>query len=159
MITMSGIAKTIASALDSSVEFQDFCTTTIDNNFIYYVNVDPETLVDVPLPYFGINVYNDRDAKEHYKGFQAQLLVGLEKTLVPNTSATTIIIDDTFEKLEKVADKALELLATEIRTFGIDGEMNIQIAFINKYVPKADGEEDLQMQVDIELEQDKYMSC
>lgn len=159
MITMHSIAKMIAETLDSSIEYKDFCTATIDNNFTYYLNIDPETLEQVPMPYFGVITYNDRDSKENYKGFQTQFLIGIQKDEKPDVSATTIIVDNTLEKLEKVTDKALELVAKEIRTFGINGDTNIRIAFTNKYIPKADGHEDLQMQVDIELEQDKYLTC
>ncbi|MBL0721005.1 MAG: hypothetical protein JJV88_00295 [Sulfurovum sp.] len=158
-MTMNQITKSFANILNESDEFSDFCTEVIDNNFIYYLNIDPVTLNEIPLPYFSITTYNEKDEPGSHKGFQIQFLVGIMKEDVPDTTAGTIIVDNTLEKLENVVSKAIEIITNEIRVFGIDGDKSANIAFINKYVPKADGEEDLQMQIDIGLEQDKFLSC
>jgi len=46
-----------------------------------------------------------------------------------------------------------------MRIFGIQGSKNVRVSYVNMYVPATDGEDDLQMQIDIEIEQDMYLSC
>ena len=70
MITMRGISRESAEALNTDVEFIALCQSEISAEFNYYVNVDLATVNEVPLPYFSIVTYNDEDDKEIKKAFR-----------------------------------------------------------------------------------------
>ena len=89
------------------------------------------------------------------KAFKVQFLIGIAREAV--TTVNGISEEPTLDKLEQLTIKAVEVIAKELRDFGISNEKNIKIAYINMYVPTPDGEDDLQMQVDIELEQEKFL--
>jgi len=156
MITMRGISRFIAETLANDAEFIALSNTLISDEFHYFVNVDLAT-VQVPLPYFGIVTFEDKDDKEVKKAFQSQLLIGISRE-TPET-VNRITEEPTLDNLEQLSRKAMEVISNEIRTFGIQGDQNIKISYINMYVPNPDGEDDLQMQIDIELEQEKFLSC
>jgi len=156
MITMRGISRFFAETLNQDAEFIALSTSLISAEFDYFVNVDLAT-VEVPVPYFGIVTFNDKDEKEVEKKFQTQFLIGIDREKPALLNG--IMEEPTLDKLEQLSKKALEVIANEIRTFGIQGDQNVRISHVNMYVPNPDGEDDLQMQVDIEIEQDKYLSC
>jgi len=156
MITMRGISRFFAETLNESAEFKALSNSLISDEFDYFVNVDLAT-VEVPLPYFGIVTFNDKDDKEVEKKFQTQFLIGIEREKPIDVDGITE--EPTLDKLEELTRKAYEVIAKEMRTFGIQGDSNIKISYVNMYVPNPDGESDLQMQVDIELEQEKFLSC
>lgn len=157
-ITMRGISRFIAETLDGSAEFIALCTTEIGEPFNYFVNVDLANLQGgVPIPYFGIVTFDDQDSREVRKFFKTQLLIGIERTAPTTVGGVTE--EASLDILETLSRKAVELFTQEMRTFGVQGEKNIRISFVNFYVPNPDGESDLQMQVDIEFDQDKYLTC
>jgi len=155
-ITMRGISRFFAETLNENAEFKALSNSLISNEFDYFVNVDLAT-VEVPLPYFGIVTFNDKDDKEVEKVFQTQFLIGIDRE--KPTLINGVMEEPTLDKLETLSRKAFEIIAKEMRTFGIQGDTNIKIAYVNMYVPNPDGEDDLQMQVDVELEQEKFLSC
>jgi len=158
MITMRGISRFIAETLDSNAEFIALSNSQIGESFKYFVNVDLANLQGgVPLPYFGIVTFDDQDAREVRKYFKTQLLIGIDRTLPITVGGITE--EASLEILETLSRKAVELFTKEMRTFGVQGDNNIRISFVNFYVPNPDGEDDLQMQVDIEFDQDKYLTC
>lgn len=155
-VTMRGISRFFAETLNTNAEFIALSQSLISDEFNYFVNVDLAT-VEVPLPYFGIVTFNDKDDREVDKKFQTQFLIGIsrEKPVLVDG----VIEEPTLDKLEQLSRKAYEVIANEMRTFGIQGSKNVRISYVNMYVPTPDGETDLQLQIDIELEQDKYLSC
>lgn len=158
IITMRGISRFIAETLDTNAEFIALSTTEIGEPFNYFVNVDLSNLQGgVPIPYFGIVTFDDQDDREVRKFFKTQLLIGIERTKPVTTSGITE--EASLEILETLSRKAVELVEKEMRIFGVQGEKNIRVSFVNFYVPNPDGEDDLQMQVDIEFDQDKYLTC
>jgi len=154
-ITMRGISRFFAETLNENAEFKALSNSLISNEFDYFVNVDLAT-VEVPLPYFGIVTFNDKDDKEVEKVFQTQFLIGIDRE--KPTLINGVMEEPTLDKLETLSRKAFEIIAKEMRTFGIQGDTNIKIAYVNMYVPNPDGEDDLQMQVDIELESEKFLN-
>jgi hypothetical protein len=156
MITMRGLSRQLAEVLDSDATFKALSTTLIGQEFNYFVNVDLST-VEVPIPYFGIVTFNDRDEKEVKKSFQTQLLLGIGRP--SPVKINNITEEPSLDILEQLSRAALVAIETERRNFGIQGDKNIKIAYINMYVPSPDGEDDLQMQIDIEFEQEKFLSC
>lgn len=155
-MTMRGISRFIAETLNTNAEFIALATANTGYPFTYYVNVDV-TQVEVELPYFGIVTFQDQDEVETRHSFKTQLLLGIEREKPANIKGITE--EATLDKLEILSRKAIELIRKEIRAFGIQGETNIKVAYVSFYVPTPDGELDLQMQVDIEFEQDKFLSC
>ena len=111
----------------------------------------------MPLPYFGIVTFNDKDDREVEKKFQVQFLIGIERETP--TLLNGVTEEPTLDKLEQLSRKAYEVITSEMRIFGIEGDNNVRVSFVNMYVPAPSGEDDLQMQIDIEIEQDKYLSC
>jgi len=156
MITMRGISNFIAESLNTNAEYIALSNSLMSETFNYFVNVDLAT-VDVVVPYFGIVTFEDKDDKEVKKAFQTQLLIGINR-LDPVTT-NKITEEPTLDSLEQLGMKALEVISKDLRIFGIQGDTNIKISYINMYVPNPDGEDDLQMQIDIELEQEKFLSC
>ncbi|MEA2091047.1 MAG: hypothetical protein U9O83_01625 [Campylobacterota bacterium] len=156
MITMRSISRFIAEALDASVEFQALSTANAGETFSYFVNVDLSE-VEVTIPYFGIVTFENTDEREVKHGFKTQILLGINRD--QPTKVGNITEEATVEKIEALAIKALEIIADELRTYGINGDNNIKIAYTNFYVPNPEGEDDLQIQIDIELEQDKFLAC
>lgn len=158
MIAMRGISRFIAETLDANAEFIALSNSLVSEVFTYYVNVDLATISDgVDLPYFSVVTFDDQDDREVRKYFKTQILMGISRT-APNTSGG-IIEEPSLDILETLSRKAVELVEKEMRIFGIQGENNIRISFVNYYVPKPDGEDDLQMIIDIEFDQDKYLAC
>ena len=156
MITMRGTSRLFAETLNSNLDFIALSNSLISSTFNYYVNVDLANLAGgVALPYFSIVTFNDKDDKEVSKSFQTQFLIGIAREDFTTTS--NITEEPTLAKLEALARKAIDVISKEIRDFGIEGDTNIKVAYVNMYVPNPDGEDDLQMQVDIELEQEKFL--
>jgi hypothetical protein len=156
MIKMIDISDFIATTLDENIEFQSLCTSLTTKTFDYFVNVDLHE-VEVPIPYFGIVTFENNDDKEVKKGFKTQLLLGIDRESPIKTG--NITKEPTAEKLEEISLKAIEIVSKEMRTYGINGDTNIMIDYINYYVPNPEGEDDLQMQIDIQFTQDKFLSC
>ena len=156
-ITMRQISRFIAETLNDSLEFKTLSNSLISAEFNYYVNVDIAELDEVPAPYFSVVTFEDKDEKETKKAFQTILLVGIERD--PPVKTDNITEEPTLKNLEDLVVKAMEIIANDLRIFGVNTDKNIKISYINMYVPNPDGEDDLQMQVDIEFEQDKYISC
>ena len=152
-MTMRGISRFFAETLNTDDEFITLSTSLIGEPFTYFVNVDLSK-VEVPNNFFGIVTFNDKDDKEVEKLFQTQFLIGINRDKPVDIGGITE--EPTLDKLEQLTRKAYEVVAKAMRTFGIEGETNIQISYVNMYVPEPDGEDDLQMQVDIELEQIKF---
>lgn len=155
-ITMRGVSRHVAELLENEASFLALSSSTIVENFTYYVNIDI-TQVELELPYFGIVTFQDTDDVEVKKSFKTQFLIGIRREAPIQIGA--ISEEPTLEKLEILSRKAVELIRKDIRAFGIQGDKNIKIAYVSYYVPEPDGEIDLQMQVDIEFEQDKFLSC
>lgn len=155
MITMRGLSRQLAEALNTDATFKALSTSLIGGEFNYFVNVDLST-VEVPLPYFGIVTFNDKDDREVVKSFQTQFLIGITRT--DPTTVGNITEEASLDKVEELSRAALVVIETERRNFGIQGDKNIKITYINMYVPSPDGEDDLQMQIDIEWEQDKFLN-
>jgi len=156
MITMRGISRFFAETLNTNAEFIALSTTLISGEFSYFVNVDLAE-VEVPINYFGIVTFEDTDDREVSKIFKTQFLIGIERQKPVDVGGITE--EPTLDKLEELSRKAVEVIASDMRTFGIQGDSNIKISYVNMYVPTPDGETDLQLQIDIELEQEKFLAC
>lgn len=156
MINMIDISRFIATTLDESTVFKDFTQAQINKNLDYYINVDIFEN-QVLVPFLSIVTFEDTDDKAIKKSFKTQLLLSIKRS--EPSKIGNIIQEDTIEKLELIAKKALEVLAKELRNYGIVGETNIEITMINYFVPQPEGEEDLQIQIDIEFEQEKFLKC
>lgn len=152
---MIGISRFVAETLNTNAEFIALSTSLIGGTFDYFINVDLAQ-VEVPLPYFAIVTFNDKDDRQVEKKFETQLLIGIEREAP--VKVNDITEEPTLDKLEQLSRKAYEIIANEMR-LGIQGDQNVRISYVNMYVPAPDGENDLQMQIDIEIEQDKYLSC
>lgn len=158
MITMRGISRFIAESLDGSSEFIDLSNTLIGEPFNYFVNVDLSTLEGgVPIPYFGVVTFSDQDDREVRKFFKIQILIGIGRT--EPVTVGSITEEPSLGILETLSMRAVELFTKDMRTFGVQGDSNLRLSFVNYYVPNPDGEDDLQMQIDIEFDQDKYLAC
>jgi len=155
-MNMIDISRFIATTLDESLVFQDFTQEQINDNLDYYINVDVFENI-VPLPYLSIVTFEDTDDKAVKKTFKTQLLLSAQRN-EPITIGN-ITQEDTAEKIELIARKAIEVLSKDLRNYGILGETNIEIVMINYFIPKPEGEEDLQIQIDIEFEQEKFLKC
>lgn len=153
---MIDISRFIAKTLDESVEFNDLCTSLIGENFDYFVNVDLARVV-VPVPYFGIVTFENRDEKESQYTSKTILLLGISRDDIVKTG--NISEEPTAGKIEEISLKAMDIVDKEMRTYGIDGDTNIEVDYINYYVPNPDGEDDLQMQIDIQYKQTKFLVC
>jgi len=156
MITMTGISRFFAETLNENAEFIALSNSLLGEAFTYYINVDVNT-VETEDSFFGIVTFNDKDDKEVEKKFQSMFLINIQRDDTVEDSG--IVEEATLDKLEQLTRKALEVIAYDIRAFGIQGEKNVKVSYINMYVPAPDGEDNLQMQVDIDIEQDKYLSC
>jgi len=156
-VTMRGISRFFAETLNENAEFIALSQSLISDEFNYFVNVDLAT-VEVPLPYFGIVTFNDKDDREVEKKFQTQFLIGISREK-PDFVDGEITEEPTLDNLEQLSRKAYEVITNEMRIFGIQGSKNVRVSYVNMYVPATDGEDDLQMQIDIEIEQDMYLSC
>jgi hypothetical protein len=155
-VTMRGISRFFAETLNENAEFIALSDSLISDEFNYFMNVDLAT-VEVPLPYFGIVTFNDKDDREVEKKFQTQFLIGIEREKPDLLNG--VMEEPTLDKLEQLSRKAYEIITNEMRFFGIQGDKNVRVSYVNMYVPNPDGDDDLQMQIDIEIEQDKYISC
>ena len=87
--------------------------------------------------------------------FDVQFLVGIERYTNSKDEAVTEEISS--EKLELVILKAIEVFMNEIKVFGVNGETNIQLVHKNFYLAPPDGEIDIQMQVDLVFEQERFL--
>jgi hypothetical protein len=153
---MRGISRTIAELLNTNVEFLALSNSLLSSEFTYYVNID-FTQVELELPYFGIVTFMDSDEADITKSFKTQLLIGIRREQA--VMSGSISEEPTLDKLESLSRKAVELIRKDVRAFGVQGEKNIKITYVSFYVLEPDGEIDLQMQVDIIFEQDKFLSC
>lgn len=158
MITMRGLSRAIVDAVSSDTTFLALTNSLVGSTFEYYVNVDLTELTDgVALPYFSIVTFTDQDDIEIKKFFKTQILLGIERQ--KPVRVNNITEEPSLDILEQLSRKALDVIKSEIRTFGVQGDTNIRISFVNFYVPKPDGEVDLQMQIDLEFNQDKFLAC
>lgn len=155
MITMRSISRTFAELLENSTEFKALTNSLTSEEFNYYINVDLSSLKEVLLPYFAIVTFNDEDDKEVKKAFKTQFLIGIARE--EPITVGKITEEPTLDKLETLTREAVEIISKELRDFGINGDSNVKIDYVNMYVPAPDGEDDLQMQVDIEIGQDKFL--
>ena len=153
---MIDISRFVATTLDESTIFQDFTEDLINEKLDYFINVDIYEM-EVPVPYFAIATFEDTDDKSIEKSFKTQILLGIGRTKPVKTG--NITEETSIEKTELIAKKAIEIVSKEMRTYGISGETNIEITYINFFIPKPEGEEDLQVQIDIKFEQQKYLKC
>ena len=156
-MTMRGITRSIAETLNGSQEFKDLSVSLAGNEFNYMLNIDTYAVVEVPLPYFIIRTTNKLDDKEIEKSYETQFLIGIERQDFIEVNGITE--EPTLSNLEELSDKAYEIVEEEIRVFGIQGDKNIKVSYVNMNVIDPTGENDLQIQVDIKLEQDKFLSC
>lgn len=147
MITMRGISIAIASEVKTSSDF---------TGFEFFVNVDLSK-TEVSLPYFAVATFTDSDDRQVRKSFKTQILMGIA-SLPPITTAG-ITEDPSLDILETLGRKAVELIETMLRDFGVQGDKNIHIAYLGMYIPEPAGEDDLQIQIDIEFEQEKFLTC
>jgi len=154
MITMRGLSMFFAETLNTNVEFTNLCNSLLGVKFNFFVNVDMAS-VEVPIPYFGIVTFEDKDDKEVEKKFQSMFLIGINRQDAINTSGITE--EPTLDNLETLSRKAIEIINKEMGAFGVQGDKNIRMNYVNMFVPSPDGEDDLQMQVDIESEQYKFL--
>jgi hypothetical protein len=154
---MRAITRFFAETLNNSAEFTALSNSLLGGKFNFYINVDLATLTEVLLPYFSMVTFEDKDDKEVEKKFKAMFLIGIERQDPVTVSGITE--EPTLDNLEQLTRKAVEIIEKDLRTFGIDGDTNIRFTYINMYVPSPDGEDDLQMQVDIELESEKFLQC
>ena len=157
MITMRGISRFIAETLNESQEFIDLTDSLIFSEFNYYVNVDIYRLEEVFLPYASVVTFNDKDDKEVEKNFETVMLVGIPRQDFQETNG--VFEEPTLDNLEVLSRKAVEVVEKELRTFGINGDKNIRISYINYFCPNPEGEDGLQMEISIKFEQDKYLGC
>lgn len=153
---MIDISRFIARTLDENAEFKDLCTSLIGENFDYFVNVDLARVI-VPVPYFGVVTFENRDEKESEYTLKTILLLGICRDDIVKTG--NISEEPTAGKIEEISLKAMDIVDKEMRTYGIDGDTNIEVDYINYYVPNPDGEDDLQMQIDIQYKQTKFLVC
>ena len=156
MIKMIDISRFIATTLDESIEFKTLCNTKIGTTFNYFVNVDLAR-VEVPVPYFGIVTFQNEDDRSVKKGFKTQILLGIDRSEPEQIG--NITEEESAANIEELSNKAMEIVFKEMRTYGINSNMNIELNYINYYVPNPEGESDLQMQIDIELIENKYLKC
>lgn len=154
-MTMRGISRTFAEVLEDSTEFKALTNSLTSEEFNYYINVDLSSLKEVLLPYFAIVTFNDEDDKEVKKAFKTQFLIGVARDKPATVGKITE--EPTLDKLETLTREAVAIISKQLRDFGMNGDSNVRISYVNMYVPAPDGEDDLQMQVDIEIEQDKLL--
>lgn len=156
MIKMIDISRFFATTLDESLEFKTLCEEKIGEHFNYFVNVDLAR-VQVPIPYFGIVTFENKDDRSVQKSFETQILLGISRS--EPITVGNITEEESASVLEEISLKAINIILKEMRTYGINSDMNIELNYINYFVPNPEGEEDLQMQIDIQLMQDKYLKC
>lgn len=155
MIKMIDISSFIVDTLNSSTEFKDLCIEKIDKEFDYFINVDLSR-VEVPLPYFAVVTFENQDDIMVKKEYRVQILLGIERQVFVKTNNVTE--EPTARTIEELSLKAIELIKKEMRTYGINQEKNIDINYINCFVPNPDGESDLQMQIDMIFYQEKFVN-
>lgn len=156
MITLRGITRFCVETLNTNAEFITLCNSLLSTTFTYYVNID-HRVTEATLPYFSAVTYNDEDDKEVSKSFKTIFLIGIERQ--KPVTVNDITEEPTLATLETIARKAIELIAKDMRIFGVEGDKNIKFDYINYYVPNPEGENDLQMQIDIGFEQEKFLGC
>jgi len=148
------LGKFIANTLNDSDDYKSYCSDTIGATFDYYLNVDLNR-VEIMLPYFSIVAYNNTQTADENITFDVQFLVGIER--YTNSKDEAITEEVSSEKLELVILKAIDIIMNEIRTTGVNGETNIQLMHKNFYLVPPDGEIDIQMQVDLVFEQERFL--
>lgn len=157
MITMRGLSRFIVDTLNTNPDFISLSQSIMaGSTFNYYVNVDLAN-IEVQIPYFAVVTFDDKDDKSTRKFFRSQLLIGIDRSQPVTSGGVTE--EPTQLNLETLSRKAIDLIEKDMRVFGVEGDNNIRPTYVGMYVPVPDGEEDLQMQIDIEFDQDKYLSC
>jgi len=155
-MTMHGISDLLSKTLSTNTDFIQFCTDRIGKEFEYFINADCSTIY-VPLPYFSIVTYDSLDDKGVSRLFKTQWLIGIARE--DPTREGNITKELPLTHIEDIAIKAIEVITKELRTFGVEGDKNIHISYVNMSIPYPDGEDGLQLQVDIEFEKEKLLSC
>ena len=157
-ITMYGVSNFLAQTLDNSQEFKDFVTATIGDEIIFVVFPNAQALEGYELPdnSIGIVTYRHIDATAISFEFWTAFYVTIK--LFDIEINATKWVDPTFEKLELICLKAKKLIKARLKLTGIAGDTNIQIDTFTMDNPVPDGENGLQMQVDIRMSK-KLLGC
>ena len=157
MTTMHGVSRFLAETLDSSVEFKDFVTATIDAELSYLIYPDMTTLLSetLPLDYVSIATYDNVDETGVEFSFRTAFFVTIKR--YDNVVTGKITEEPTFEKLELIVLKAKSILQHEMSLFGIQQDKNIKIDIFNMFTPAPTGEEGLRMEIDIQMSKDLFL--
>lgn len=153
--TMYQVSMGLAQILDSNAEFKTLCTDTLGAEFTYYVHVDLTSVDDLVMPYFSFVTYTDTNRAGEYGEVLVQMLAGVTRSDTVATGA--IVTEDTQHLLEVVTKKAIEIIEQEMNIFGINGENGFIKEYLNIYAPPPDGEEDIQLQIDMILNTKKCL--
>lgn len=154
---MSDITRFFAETMDTNAEFKALALSlTGVEDFKFYLNIDT---INTELEHdncCAIITYEDSDEREVEKSFKSTLLFSILRH--ENTESGNIIEEPTSRNLELIIQKGLEIIAKEMRIYGIAGETNVLFDYINIESLNPEGEDDLQMQVDIKIKQEKYIN-
>jgi len=152
---MYNLSLAIAEILDGSAEFRTLCTDTIGKEFNYYVHIDMANVDSVDLPYFSLVTYTNKQENGARDELTTQLLLGIERSTPFKTGR--IEKEETQQKIEVIATKALEVMKKDMLAFGLDGNKDMLIDYVNMYAPPPNGENDIQLQIDIVFSKTKCL--
>ena len=155
MITTYEVAKFLNDTLSDSIEFNDFVTAEIESEMVYMLYQDMSRIpngVNFPDNHISIATYENLDEAGKYKGFKTFLLITIQR--YDTTATGNKWVEPTFEKLDSIALKAKEVIKKELGLHGINGNMEQNIEEFNMFTPAPNGENGLQMQIDIRMSKD-----
>lgn len=154
--TMYDVSLAFAKTLNDSIAFKQFCVDTIGDEFTHYVHIDMANVDELEMPYFSFVTYTDTNRSGEYGEVLVQILSGMNRS--SNTEDVSgIHTENTQQLLEKVTRYAIELIIKEMMTFGINGEKGFIKEYLNMYASPPNGEEDIQLQIDMILNTNKCL--
>ena len=156
-ITMYGTSKFIRDTLNDSTVFKAFTITEIGKEMDYLLFIDMAEVQNNTFPdnYISLATYENKDRRATEFSFRTSMVINIKR--FPTVTVGNLKEESTFEKLEKIALKAKELLYTELELWGIQGDKSIKIDLFDMYTPAPMGEDSLQMQIDININKDKFL--
>ena len=156
MISMTNVSMFIYETLNTNAEFKILSNALMGKEFKYFVNIDLYQ-VEPTLPYFGIVTFEKDESPANSIEFKTHILLGIDR--INPTDGNNLVIEPTLENIEQLSKLALDIIAKDLRTFGINGDMNVEVKDLILGVPTPEGSEELQMSISITLEQQRFLGC
>ena len=147
-MTLGRIKKWITDTLSTSQDFTDYCTSNIGSKLNFYRS-SPTHKVQETLPFLTVDGYekdDDRESSGYSKTFSIGVSIGIEENEDYIVDANGVKAWDTTDKVELIAEKANEILNSEV-SCGIDGNYSIRVIKSNVFITAIGEADDVEAQV------------